>query len=142
AVGRQRFVWITEAAVHVLPVVHYPHVPGRSDREIGLHLEPAAHVPAGRRDLIAGLEAGRAVFGTHAAQLRNRTVRPCEVRDPDVVVSVDGRRPRTGQAAARERRAWILGTVRPQQRDAAAVWATLLFVHLVAQRPVGVVTHL
>src|SRR5499425_3683191 len=65
AAGRDRFCGAGKAAIDVLPVVHHPHVPGRSDREIGLHLEPAAHVPAGRRDLVAGLEAGRTVLGAH-----------------------------------------------------------------------------
>src|SRR5262245_57829762 len=72
AAGRDRLAGVSVATVDVLPVVHHPHVPGRSDREIGLHLEAAAHVPAGRRDLVAGLEAGRAVLGAHAAEVRDR----------------------------------------------------------------------
>src|SRR5215813_3088795 len=32
AAGRERFVRLTVAAVDVLPVVHHPHVPSRSDR--------------------------------------------------------------------------------------------------------------
>src|SRR5215471_21102537 len=71
AARRQRLVGGSEAAVDVLPVVDHPHVPGGSDREIGLHLEPAAHVAAGWRDLVAGLEARRAVLRAHAAEVRD-----------------------------------------------------------------------
>src|SRR5215472_12542186 len=95
--GRERFVRYTEAAVDVLPVVHYPHVPSRSDREIGLHLEPAAHVPAGRRDLVAGLEAGRTVLGAHAAELRDRALGHREIGNPDVVVTIDDHSPGPGE---------------------------------------------
>src|SRR4051812_6391281 len=98
AAGRELLGRHAEAAVEVLPVVHDPHVARRPDREIGLHLEAPAHVAAGRRDLVAGLHAGRAVLGTHAAQLRDRAVRAGEVGDPDVVVAVDGRRPGAGKA--------------------------------------------
>src|SRR5499426_623391 len=119
AARRERLVRNPEAAVDVLPVVHHPHVPGRSDREIGLHLEPAAHVPAGRRDLVSGLEAGRAVLRAHAAELSDRAVGHREIGDPDVVVTIDDHSPGPGEAAARERRAGILRAVRPQQGDAA-----------------------
>src|SRR5262249_41372384 len=43
AAGRERLAGVSVATVDVLPVVHHPHVPGRPDREIGLHLESAAH---------------------------------------------------------------------------------------------------
>src|SRR5262245_48892894 len=68
AARRQRFLGCSITTVDVLPVVHHPHVPGRSDREVGLHLETAADVPAGGRDLVAGLEARRAVLGADAAE--------------------------------------------------------------------------
>ena len=68
-----------EATVDVLPVVHHPDVARRADREIGLHLQAAAHVAAGRRDLVAGLDAGRAVLGADAAELHDRTARPAKL---------------------------------------------------------------
>src|SRR5262245_62826032 len=119
AAGGQRFVAIAEATVDILPVVHHPHVPGWSDREIGLHLEPAAYVPAGWRDLVAGLEARRAVLGAHAAELRDRAVGHREVGNPDVVVTIDDHSPGPRETAAREWRAGILRAIRPQQGDAA-----------------------
>ena len=48
---------IAEAAVEVLPVVHRPDVARRADRDVGLHLQAAADVAAGRRDRVAGLES-------------------------------------------------------------------------------------
>src|SRR5215467_2943061 len=67
------------ATVDVLPVVHHPYVARRRDSKVRLHLQPAAHVAAGRRDLVAGLEAGRAVLGAHTAELHYRAARHREV---------------------------------------------------------------
>ena len=121
AAGRERLVGRTDTAVDVLPVVHHPDVACRIDGDIDLHLQAAAHVAAGRRNLVAGLHAGRTVLGADAAQLHDRTARHGEVGNPDVVVAVHGHGPRPGETAAGERRARKLGAVRPQQRDAATV---------------------
>src|SRR5262249_11575275 len=84
----QRLVGVAEAAVDVLPVVHHPYVARRRDREVRLHLQAAAHVAVGWGDLVAGLEAGRAVLGARAAELRDRAVGHREIGNPDVVVAV------------------------------------------------------
>src|SRR5690242_13210194 len=73
AVSRDCFGRHSEATVYVLPVVYYPDVARRPDCEIGLHLQTSADVSAGRRDLVTGLHAERAVLSAHAAQLCDRT---------------------------------------------------------------------
>src|SRR5262249_34411276 len=57
--------------------------------------------------------------GAHAAELRDRAVGHREIGNPDVVVTIDDRRPGSGEAIAGERRAGILRAIRPQQGDAA-----------------------
>src|SRR5271166_3515076 len=93
AAGRERFVRYAKAAVNILPVVHDPDVARRVDGEIGLHLQAATDIPAGRRYLIAGLHAGRTVLGAGAAKLHDWAVCGGEVRDPHIVIAVDGRGP-------------------------------------------------
>src|SRR5215831_10745540 len=83
------------------------------------------HIAAGRRDLVAGLEAGWAVLRAYATEVRNGAVGHCEIGNPDVVVAIDDHCPGPGKAATRERRAGILRAIRPQQGD-AAVTAFLL----------------
>ena len=129
AARRERFSGIPEATVNVLPVVHRPDVARRIDGDIGLHLQAAAHVPAGRRDLVTRLHARRTVFGLHAAQLHDRAVGHGEVGDPDIVVAIHGHGPRTGKAAADKWRPGILAPVRTEQRDAASIGATCLLGH-------------
>ena len=125
AAGRKRLFGCTDTAVDVLPVVRHPDVPGRIDVDINLHLQATTDVAAGRRNLVARLHAGRTVFGPDAAQLRDRTARRSEVGDPDIVIAIHGRSPWPRETAARERRARIRGAVRPQQRDAATIGASL-----------------
>jgi hypothetical protein len=67
AARRQRLGRYTIAAVNVLLVVCHPDVARRIDVDIDLHLWAATNVPAGWRNLIAGLEAGWAVLGASAA---------------------------------------------------------------------------
>src|SRR6516164_11416635 len=99
--GRERLIRYPKATVDILPVVHDPDITCRSNREIGLHLQTAANVATGWRDLVAGLEAGRAGLSAHTAQLGNLTVRGGEIRNPHVVIAIDGRRKWGGQTATR-----------------------------------------
>jgi hypothetical protein len=96
--GRERFIRCPEATINVLPVVDDPNVTRQSDREIGLHLQAAADITAGRRDLVASLEAGRAVLGADTAKLDDWALRTSEIGDPHIVVAVDRRSKRGGQA--------------------------------------------
>src|SRR5262245_13132881 len=102
AAGGQGFGRHAETTVEVRPVLHHPPNARGSNGQIGLHLQATANIAAWRADLVAGLEAGRAVLGTRAAELRDWIVRSGEVGDPDIVVAVDGRRPGSRQAARRE----------------------------------------
>src|SRR5262249_40227674 len=129
AARRCRFVGAREAAVDVLPVIDRPDVSCRIDRNIGLHLQTAAYIAAGWRNLIAGLEAGRTVLGAHPAQLHDRARWHREVGDPDIVVTVHNNSPWPGQSAARERRAGIFAAVRPQERHAPSVHTAALLGH-------------
>ena len=119
AASRQRFARVFVAAVDVLPVVHDPDVARRRDGKVRLHLQPAPHVAVRRRNLLAGLEAGWTVLCAHAAKLRDRAVGHREIGNPNVVVAIYDRSPRTGEAAAREWRAEILRAIRAQQGDAS-----------------------
>src|SRR5271166_5749080 len=76
------------------------------------------------------MNAGRAVLGAHAAQFHDRAAWHGEVGNPDVVVAVDYRCPRTRKATALEWRAGIWRAIWAQQCDAAAVHgASLLLGH-------------
>src|SRR6516164_8136424 len=116
--GRESFIRCPEATINVLPVVYDPDIACRSDREIGLHLQAAADITAGRRDL-----------GADTAKLDDWALRTSEIGDPHIVVAVDRRSKSGGQAAAREGGAGVLAAVWPQQRHAAPVRTTLLLVH-------------
>src|SRR5262249_37808378 len=119
AARRERLVGVSVATVDVLPVVRHPHVARRRDSEVHLHLQAAAHVAARGGDLVAGLEAGRAVLRACATEVRYRAVGHREIGNPDVVVTIGDHRPGAGEAVARERRTGILRAIRPQQGDAA-----------------------
>ena len=66
----------------------------RGERDVGLHLQASSYVAAGRRNLVARLEARRAILRARTAELHDRTVRHGEVGDPNVVVAIHGRSPR------------------------------------------------
>src|SRR5215468_7290369 len=53
--GREGFRRARKTAIDVLPVVHHPHIPGRRDREVSLHLQATADVTTRRRNLITRL---------------------------------------------------------------------------------------
>src|SRR5271170_8452672 len=128
--GRERLTRRADTTVYILPIVHRPDIACRIDSNIGQHLQTPSHVAVWGRYLPAGMYAGRAVLRAHAAQLHNRTTRPGEIGDPDVVVAIHGNGPRARQTAALERRARIWRSVRPQHRDAATVdGASLLLRH-------------
>src|SRR5271165_2225139 len=130
AARRERLFGCTDTAVDVLPVVHHPDVSRRVDAEVGLHLQAATYVAAGRRNLFSRMHTRRAVLGPYSAQLRNGAARISEVRNPNVVVAVHHHRPRSGKSSALERRSGEWRTVRTQQCNAASVSsATLLLRH-------------
>lgn len=52
AARREGFRSARKAAIDVLPVIHHPHIPGRRDRQVSLHLQAAADATTRRRDLI------------------------------------------------------------------------------------------
>src|SRR5271156_1743439 len=116
---------VLETTVPNLPVVHYPHITCWTDRQIGLHLQPASHVASWWRNLASCFHAGRAIFGARAAQFHNRAAWHSEVGDPYIIVPIHYDCPRAGKPATGERRPRILTAVRMQQRNAASVFAGL-----------------
>jgi hypothetical protein len=119
AEGGQGFGIAIEDGFEVLPVVTHPHIPGRINGEIHLHLQAATHITAGRRNRVSHLLARRPGGRIGPAQLHNPVFIAGEVADPDIVVASDNHGPRAGQTIAADGRARRLASVRTQNRDAS-----------------------
>src|SRR5208337_3459315 len=105
--------------VRSAPLVGDPDVAGRTEPDVDQHLHAAADIAAGRRDGVAGLHVGRAVFGAKATQLDDSRRGAGQVGNPDVVVAVDGDGPRSRNPLAIDRREARFSSVGAEDSDAA-----------------------
>ena len=127
ASGGKRFDRRAYAAVNVLPVVGDPHVASWINVNINLHLQASADVAEGRRNGIARFHAWRTVLGANSTQVRELSRRAGKIRDPNVVVAIHCRCPRTWETAASKWTARKLAAVRFQHNYAATLFAAFLF---------------
>ena len=122
-----RLCHAASSSSNIVPIIPNPNVPRRINGDIHLHLQSAAHISARRRNLVAHLHARGIGLRPATRQLNDAACGIVEIGNPNMVVAVHGRRPRSHQAAAihapRFRSVWT------QNGDIAAAPAGFLIFH-------------